>query len=88
MKRKPGGGGGGEDGGEEGSAAPSPRVSGGRLGAGPGGREKGRGSSAQPSTREVSVKIEDGAESVASSVEGTIYQLLQQTEDETNPVCL
>ena len=55
---------------DDGSAAPSPRVSGGRLTAGPGAKDKQRGSSAQPSiasTREVSVKIEDGAESVASS---------------------
>jgi len=53
--------------GEEGSAAPSPRGGGARLSAGH--KEKVRGSSAQPSTREVSVKLEDGAESVASSVE-------------------
>lgn len=64
------------DAGEEASAAPSPRVSigpGSRLGIGPGGRKEQsqvRGSSAAPSTREASVKIEDGAESVASSVEG------------------
>ncbi|KAF2151082.1 hypothetical protein K461DRAFT_279855 [Myriangium duriaei CBS 260.36] len=52
------------------SAAPSPRVSGGRLTAGPG-RDKSsaRGGSAAPSIREASVKIED-AESVASSDHG------------------
>ena len=58
------------DDGEEGSAAPSPRVSGGRLAAtDPAAHVKQRGGSAQPSTREVSVKIEDG-DSVTSSVEG------------------
>lgn len=56
--------------GEEGSAAPSPRP-------GNGGRDRlavekkeKRGGSV-PSTREVSVKIEDGAESVTSSVDGS-----------------
>lgn len=55
------------------SAAPSPNVKGGRLGVAVS-REKGRGGSV-PSTREVSVKIEDGVESVASSVEGTKREL-------------
>lgn len=71
IKRKGGSAVGTEEGEE--SSAPSPRV-------GPKetkdkdrlapGREKVRGGSVT-STREVSVKIEDGAESVASSVEGS-----------------
>lgn len=66
LKRKAGA---GEDG-EESSIAPSPRP-------GPGSRDRlgveksqKRGTSV-PSTREVSVKIEDGAESVTSSVDGS-----------------
>lgn len=56
--------------GEEGSAAPSPRpVGGGRERLGVEKKEKRGGS--VPSTREVSVKIEDGAESVTSSVDGS-----------------
>jgi len=55
---------------EEGSIAPSPRPSNGnrdRLGV----EKKEKRGSSVPSTREVSVKIEDGAESVASSAEGS-----------------
>ncbi|GAB7347527.1 hypothetical protein MBLNU459_g4425t1 [Dothideomycetes sp. NU459] len=69
LKRKGGSAVGAEEGEE--SAAPSPRVASrdvkdkDRLAPS---REKVRGGSV-PSTREVSVKIEDGAESVASSVE-------------------
>ena len=56
--------------GEESSVAPSPRPGGGsrdRLGV----EKKEKRGGSVPSTREVSVKIEDGAESVASSVEGS-----------------
>ncbi|KAF2221992.1 SGF29 tudor-like domain-containing protein [Elsinoe ampelina] len=51
------------------STISSPRGSG-RLNAVPGREKSARGSSAAPSMREASVKIEDGAESVTSSVDG------------------
>ncbi|EME49469.1 hypothetical protein DOTSEDRAFT_68287 [Dothistroma septosporum NZE10] len=54
---------------DEGPAAPSPRISLGainRLAA----KEKSSRSGSIPTTRETSVKIEDGAESVASSADG------------------
>ncbi|KAF4555953.1 SAGA-associated factor 29-like protein [Elsinoe fawcettii] len=50
------------------STISSPRGSG-RLTAGPGREKSARGSSAAPSMREASVKIEDGAESVTSSID-------------------
>lgn len=56
--------------GEDSSVAPSPRPSAqsrDRLGV----EKKEKRGGSVPSTREVSVKIEDGAESVASSVEGS-----------------
>ncbi|KAL1297357.1 hypothetical protein AAFC00_004898 [Neodothiora populina] len=56
--------------GEDGSAAPSPRPGNGsreRLGV----EKKEKRGGSVPSTREVSVKIEDGAESATSSVEGS-----------------
>lgn len=55
--------------GDDASAAPSPRISlstAGRLSA----KEKTSRSGSIPTTREASVKIEDGAESVASSADG------------------
>ena len=65
LKRKAG-----MDDGEDSSVAPSPRPGGGskdRLGV----EKKEKRGGSVPSTREVSVKIEDGAESVTSSVEGS-----------------
>ncbi|TKX23687.1 hypothetical protein C1H76_4203 [Elsinoe australis] len=70
AKRKANGGSGSAvaDDGED-STISSPRAGSGRLTAGSGREKSARGSSAAPSMREPSVKIEDGAESVTSSID-------------------